>query len=100
MITLYREPSYADSLRSYKVVIDGEVVAKIKHGETISLTPPAPGSHQIWVTIDWCRSNKLDFTYSDAPLNFVYSSSLKGMRLFLLYFYCFMPFKWCSIRQI
>jgi hypothetical protein len=46
---------WPDRLRAYKVVIDGQVAGALRQGNTISI-PVEPGSHEVWIRIDWCRS--------------------------------------------
>lgn len=57
-LKLYREPRYADKIRSYNVVVDGNVVGKIKERETFEYSLQN-AVHEIWLTIDWARSNKM-----------------------------------------
>jgi hypothetical protein len=59
-IVLRRERgSYRDFMRSYQVIVDGEMAAKIKRGQTLTLPIPA-GRHEIFIRIDWCRSPVLE----------------------------------------
>jgi hypothetical protein len=59
-IVLRRERGgYRDIFRSYQVVVDGEMAAKIKRGQTVTLPIPA-GPHEIFLSIDWCRSPSLE----------------------------------------
>ena len=99
MITLHRKSSYADAIRAYDIVIDGNVSGKIKRGETVSLNSISQGDHQIWIKIDWCRSNKLDFSYDGTTTHFECGSNLKGLKLFLSIVYIFIPDKWCWIKK-
>jgi hypothetical protein len=99
MLTLHRDPSYADALRYYEVIVDGITVEKVKKGGTCSFSSLRPGNHTIWVKVDWCRSNKIAFNYTGEPLNFECGSNLKGFRLMLAVIYLFMPTRWCWIRQ-
>ena len=57
-LKLYREPRYADKIRSYNVVVDGTVVGKIKESQTFEYALQN-AEHEIWLTIDWARSNKM-----------------------------------------
>lgn len=50
---------FSDHLRSYEVVIDGAVTGQLGPGESCTCEV-APGSHEVYVKIDWCRSQKLD----------------------------------------
>lgn len=49
---------WADSLRAYEVVIDGCVAGRIRQGESHDFEVAA-GSHEIFLKISWCRSEKL-----------------------------------------
>jgi len=100
MIALSRKPSFADAGRSYKIVMDGHVIGKIKRGETLTLPTPSLGPHKICVTIDWCSSNELNFIFEGVPIAFSCESNLQGIKIFFAIFYLFMPSKWCLIKQI
>jgi hypothetical protein len=58
LIVLSRKRAWRDRLRSYAVVMDGEPVGKIRSGQRLQL-PVTPGSHEIFLKIDWCRSPAL-----------------------------------------
>jgi hypothetical protein len=47
-----------DHLRSYKIVLDGEVVGRLRPGESCAFDV-APGSHEFFLKIDWGRSEKI-----------------------------------------
>jgi hypothetical protein len=60
MITLSRVPGgWKDRLRRYQVVIDGEQVASVKHGERVDL-PVTAGKHTVYMQISWARSPRLE----------------------------------------
>jgi len=46
---------WRDRARRYDVMIDGQEVAKVRHGQRLEL-PVAPGRHEVFLKIDWCRS--------------------------------------------
>src|SRR5262245_49871573 len=52
------EDAWQDRLRSYKVVLDGEVVGSIGWGED-KVFDVSPGSHTVQLRIDWCRSEAI-----------------------------------------
>ena len=56
MLSVTRTTSYPDRLGSYKILVDGEVVAKLRAKETKRI-PIRPGVHKIVAKIDWARSN-------------------------------------------
>jgi len=48
-----------DHLRSYKIVLDGEVVGQLRPGETCVCDVSA-GPHELFLKIDWGRSEKVN----------------------------------------
>lgn len=50
---------FSDYLRSYEVVVDEAVVGRLGPGESRAFDV-APGSHEIFLKIDWCRSERVD----------------------------------------
>lgn len=48
-----------DHLRSYKVVLDGSVVSRLRPGESCTLDV-SPGTHELFLKIDWGRSKKVN----------------------------------------
>jgi hypothetical protein len=59
-IVLSRVPGgWRDRLRRYQVMIDGEQVAAIKHGQRVEL-PVTPGRHTVYLKISWAGSPKLE----------------------------------------
>ena len=64
-ITITREAGgYRDRVRAYKVMLDGEHVASIKAGETVTHTAPA-GRHEIRMKIDWAGSPTIPFQLTE-----------------------------------
>lgn len=81
-LTIVRDSGYADRLRKYHVIVDGDVVGQILNGETKEF-PVSPGHHKLWLKIDCCGSKPLEFTASDGePLKFRAKSNLRGVKLF------------------
>lgn len=54
-----------DRLRAYRLMVDGVAVAKVKRGETATVTL-SPGRHRIRMKIDWCGSRTLELDVSDS----------------------------------
>jgi hypothetical protein len=50
---------WLDRGRAYKVLIDGEMVGEVRHGESRGFQVP-PGRHQLRLRIDWTSSQTLD----------------------------------------
>ena len=81
-LNLNRVTSFSDSLRAYSIVLDGAVVGHIKAGESVDI-PVHPGKHQIFLKIDWCRSNILDFTaQTGAEVTLNCGTNLTGWQIF------------------
>lgn len=57
-IYLARKSEYRDSLRKYKVFIDGINVGVIGNGQNLKLSVD-PGEHNICLKVDWVGSNTL-----------------------------------------
>jgi len=86
-IGLTRETSYQDMLRAYGVRVDNKKVATIRDGEMITFRVD-PGSHTMFLTLDWGRSNKVRFECKDGDeLEFQCgnTSARSGAYLALLY---------------
>jgi hypothetical protein len=47
--------AWRDIARSYRVMLDGDQVAKVRRGQTVEL-PVTPGRHEVFLQIDWCSS--------------------------------------------
>ncbi len=59
-IRLMRKRSrWKDALRKYRVLLDGNVVAKIKNGEERVFDVEA-GTHEVYLKVDWGKSPILE----------------------------------------
>lgn len=81
MIKVKRISAFADWLRAYKIVLDGEVVGKLKNGKEVILDIP-PGAHTMHLQIDWCSSNTVEFEHDGRLINFECGSNFVGRKLF------------------
>jgi hypothetical protein len=86
MIRIKRDTGYADRVRAYKVVLDGNVIGEIKNGQQVEFDV-APGKHQLNLKIDWCRSNIVDFEINQSTVEFECGSNLRGFKILLAIFY-------------
>lgn len=73
-LRIKRERGYVDKARSYKVVLNGEVVASITQNQELELQI-TPGTHRLYLSIDWCRSPEVSFVYTQTPVSFVCGSA-------------------------
>ena len=99
-VIINRLKSLSDSLREYIMVLDGAEIGRIRVGESFKM-PISPGEHQIFLKIDWCRSNLLNFTAEEGiQVELECGSSLTGWRIFLGFLYIsFWRDKYLWIRQ-
>ena len=82
MISIKRDSGFADKTRAYKVILDGEEVGKIKDGQKIKIDI-APGGHKLYIKIDWCQSNIVEFEMNENIIEFECGSNLRGPKLLL-----------------
>jgi hypothetical protein len=86
MVTIKRDSGYADLFRAYRIILDGKSVARIQNGQELKLQVP-PGKHQIYLKLDWCRSNVLEFELGERDITFDCGSSLRDWRILLSLLY-------------
>lgn len=55
-----RAASSIDRTRAYRVIVDNRPSGRIKRGETLTKKLDE-GEHEVYVRVDWLRSNKLLF---------------------------------------
>lgn len=99
-ITISRDSGYADRVRKYKVICNGEEVAKVGNGETIEFEVP-PGEKEVYLKIDWCRSNKVAVSVPPGgEVHLQGGSSLRGTAVFMAIVYVlFMPHKYLWLQS-
>jgi membrane protease YdiL (CAAX protease family) len=86
-IQVTRGSTFADKLKAYVVVIDGEEVGQIRDGRSISV-PVSPGRHAIHLSMDQCRSKPVAFTVSEGEgIRFECGSNVRGWRMLLAAIY-------------
>lgn len=87
MIRISRKSMSFDSFRRYKIYVDDKFCCSINDGEIKEINIDE-GEHSIYLKIDWCKSNKLNFSIKDNQvLNFNCGNSMNGLKclLFLIY---------------
>ena len=86
-LIITRGADFIDISRSYSIIVDGTPVGQIRRGQTVSFRL-TPGSHSIHLSIDWCRSNLLNFdTVGEEEVSLVCGSNLTGGRILLALLY-------------
>ena len=84
-IRIKREVGFADFLRSYVVILDGQSVGKLKRGREMVLDT-TPGTHTLQLKIDWCKSQAVSFSLAEAQsASFKCGNNIKMNNLALLY---------------
>ncbi|RFA37402.1 hypothetical protein [Alkalilimnicola ehrlichii] len=86
-LRISRDSGYADRARKYKIICNGECLGKIGNGETQEYEV-SPGGKEVYLKIDWCRSNKVRVEVPENGLVSVKGgSNLRGLKLLLAIFY-------------
>lgn len=86
LIRIQRDSGYADRVRAYKVVVDGNVIGEIKNGQQIEFQIE-PGRHELYLKVDWCQSHIIEFEMKQDDIEFECGSNLRGLKIFLSIFY-------------
>ena len=86
MIRIIRESGIADILRSYQIIVDDYVVGEIRNGARVEFDVP-PGKHQIYMKINWCRSNVVDFEAKQGVVQFECGSNIRGWKTLIALLY-------------
>jgi len=98
-IRIHRSREYFAKLRGYRVRIDGEDVANVRDGQTLTLDV-APGPHELELRVDWCRSNTIEFYASEGALDFECLSAMKQFpKIFLSILYCSIWYDRCLVLR-
>ena len=96
-IVLARASAYADRVRAYKVMLDGQQVGEIRNGETKSFPVPA-GAHALHLKIDWTTSQPV--TFDVAPGDTIrFACSPKGNALSAMVFALLTPKKYLKLER-
>ncbi len=100
-VTITRGATYQDRLRAYRILVDGQEVAKISAKQSVKFSVPE-GPHTIVAKIDWCSCEPVTFTASGGgALIFECGSGLTGWRIFLAFYYVlFARTKYLWLRQV
>lgn len=85
ILNIERENSKFDQYRNYKIILDGKPLGKLSSNEIKSFEIDS-GSHNIYVKIDWCRSNKIEFNSNNSSINLKCGSFANSTQKGLLFF--------------
>ena len=64
MLVITRRSSFYDKFRSYTIYVNGEKCAKIGNNSKTEIDLPV-GEYEIYLSIDWCKSNKLSINIEE-----------------------------------
>jgi hypothetical protein len=88
-IHVQRTPDgYTDSLRAYKVLVDGQVQGRLKRGESVDVQV-APGVHTVRMAVDWCRSRQHTVEVADGGTAVLEAAPRSALVSFLYGFFAF-----------
>ena len=85
-VTFTRGHHYPDRLRAYKVLVDGEVVGRLRAGQTIEVDVQ-PGLHVVQARIDWCRSAPLEVNVGPRGAMLHVRTGMPGWKILLSILY-------------
>ena len=100
MVILERGSSTIDKTRKYKIMVDGENVGIIGDGEIVEFDVKE-GEHQIYLSIDWCRSPKISVDIKDNEyLNLSCGSAMKGWKsIFSIIYITFLKNEYIELTE-
>jgi hypothetical protein len=98
-LTVRRDSGYADSIRAYKLLLDGTEIGRIASGESKSFEV-TPGEHTLQAKIDWCSTKPVSFTTEDEETAFEVFSKLRGFRIFGAIIAIFNPRGYIGIKKL
>jgi hypothetical protein len=98
-VIVKRDSGYADSIRSYKVFLDGALLGKVAPGQSQSFNVSS-GDHVIQAKIDWASTPPVPFRLEEKPVTFECYSKLRGPRLMAACFAMFNPRGWIGIKRL
>jgi hypothetical protein len=67
LLKIVRDSGYADRLRAYKVIVDGNISGEISNGETKEF-PVSSGQHDLSLKIEWRGPRTIRFTIADGEV--------------------------------
>lgn len=100
MISISRKGEFTNNFKDYKIIIDNTFYGTLNCGEIKNINISA-GRHTIYLKIDWCRSNKLNFFITDNDtLKFECGNSMTGIKaIFSIFYITFLKNKYLWIRE-
>src|SRR5699024_10868417 len=100
-LKISRDSGYADRARKYKIICNSEYLGKIGNGETKGFDL-APGDYELYLKVDWCRSNKINFKVSSNERVIISGgSNLRGIKLlFAMIYAVFLPHNYLWVRHV
>ena len=78
-IKIRRTNDYVNSMREYRIFINGQKIGTISNGQTKDFEIPA-GRHSVIAKIDWCSSPELSFEINDNDSKILLVGGLKNGR--------------------
>ena len=98
-IIIHRRKALADRARRYSIHLDNTAVATIADGQSIAI-PVTAGTHELYASIDWCRSNKISLEIHAATSAEMFVSPRASGLLFAFYpILMFLPSRYLKLRR-
>jgi hypothetical protein len=95
-----REAAYQDSIRRYRILLDGVEIGRLSAGETLE-QDISDSAHRIEAKVDWCGSQPMEFDGRLGESVVVVRGALHGWRIFLVgFFILFRPRRYLELELI
>ena len=100
-LKINRMDDTAAKFRKYKIIVDGENKGTIKNGKIVEI-PIQPGDHELYLKIDWGRSNKIAFKIADGEqVQFRCCYRGNGANFIRMFYYTFInPQKYLLLEEV
>jgi hypothetical protein len=103
-LTIERDSGWADSMRQYRVLLDGNEIGRVADGEKL-VRHVAEGRHVLQLKIDWLGSPALELDFQSTDRVVLVRSRLRGWRVLLSLYYTllytfFGPQKYLSLEVL
>lgn len=98
-IIVTRDRDGMDMLRSYKLLLDGSEIGRVKRGRSLEFEV-TPKNHELTGRIDWCTTPPIAVDASKGDARFRIRSNIRGWKQFFPLLYLFTPSQWISLERL
>jgi hypothetical protein len=96
-IRIRRGSEWMALARAYTVVLDGKEAGRLRRDQEIVLSVGA-GAHELYLKIDWCRSNVVSFSLTEGQ-SMTFECGSNASAWSVLYYIVLRPSHYLWLRQ-